>query len=525
MVTSHSAWFELRRLAILVVVSLAIAGCAGVGTPPESHEGLQRGGWQNRFFRYDGSYHYYAGFDLQQLHADANIDYRAKLDFLASYGVNKVRIWLFAGWFGLPGDRNYPPSGKILYPWRVDDATNKFDIDHWDREFWDRTRDFLAYAKSKNFIVEVTLFSVQEPRNYFGDSHVSYPFHFEDNVQQFGHPTEANGDFMGGFYDLDYVDNNLRMADYQKAYIDKALEEFEPFDHIYYELINESPGVTFWTLQDLPHLWTKHWLRYIAENTDRIVTTHNSGFINLRDDKDPEQTSAELIDVGRRYWDEESLDGFNVHLYSTNPDAISVALSGYQLKGKMLICNEGGSYYAIDKGNPYPDFELAFNESELFGEIRHAWGMMTAGGYYSIYYGPVPLLGDRSSREGAKAMQALREIVETVDFQFMRPVRANGTEYDDLVTSGPASNWQVIANEGASYIVYFWGRKTATSVGISMPPGNYRYAWLDTREAGPPLKSGEIAVDSLNRANIESPAATGWNKAAGVVLVIQAAAE
>lgn len=512
--------------AIIVITSLVMSACVStpgvLPTDPSANQnGLERGGWLNRYFKYNGKYNYYVAFDLQQLHADTNTDYKAKLDFLAGYGVNKVRIWLYPSWFGLPGDKNYPTTGKILYPWKVNQTSNKFDIDKWDSDFWERTKDFLAYAKTKKFIVEVSLFTVQEPRNYFRDSEISYPFHFQNNVQNFGRPTDSDGRFMYGFFDLNYSDNNLMLADYHKAYIDKALNEFSSFDHIYYELINESPGSPSWVNQDLPHIWMKYWMSYMAGKTRRIITTHNTGFMNLRHDNQKDWTSEDYNKVGQRYWNENYLDGFNFHLYSSNPNNISMALTGYQLKGQMLICNEGDTYYEIDKSNGYPNFVLTLKQDDLYGEIRHAWGMMTAGGYYSIYYAPTPQVGDESAKEGAKAMQAMRNIVEMTKFQQLRPVRTNGVEYDNLVTQGPAPDWQVIAKEGVSYIVYFWGNQSTTNVKINLPAGNFGFSWMDTRTKKTSLKTGTVTLRQAGRATISPPGTSNWNPDAGIVLVIK----
>ena len=491
--------------------------------PGVNVNGLQRGGWLNRYFQYNGKFDYYVGFDVQQLHADTNIDYKEKLDFLADFGVNKVRIWLYPSWFGLPGDKNYPKTGKILFPWRVNRDSNRFDIDKWNPAFWVRTKNFLAYAKAKGIIVEVSLFTVQEPRDYFKDREISYAFHYLNNLQNFGRPTDNDGRFMLGFFDLDYTDGNLKLANYHKAYIDKALEEFASFDHIYYELINEAPGTEYWVNHDLPHAWMKHWMGYIASKTSQIVTTHNSGFMNMRNNNEKGRTSEGFNEVGQRYWNESFFDGFNFHLYSTNPGHISKALTGYQLKGKMLICNEGDSYYELDRSHGYPDFSLEFRRERLYGEIRHAWGMMTAGGYYSIYYGPVPQLGDESAIEGANVMRAMRNIVEMTEFQRMRPVRANGVELDDLVYQGPTPEWQVIAEEDVSYIVYFWGKKSRTDVAISLPAGEFRFYWMDTRIKKTPLKTGTVELHLPGSVTISPPQISAWDTYAGIVLVIKKA--
>jgi len=117
---------------------------------------------------------------------------------------------------------------------------------------------------------------------------------------------------------------------------------------------------------------------------------------------------------------------------------------------------------------------------------------------------------------------SLRTIVEMTDFQHLRPVRPDGSEYDDLVLKGPTEHWQVIANDGVSYIVYFWGDGDMSATEISLPPGTFRYSWMDTREKKSPLKTGTVTVRRSGRARIEPPDADNWDIRAGIVLVLNA---
>jgi hypothetical protein len=499
---------------------LVTAGCTTPAPNPDTDLQLRKGGWQNRYLRYGDEFDYLVGFDLQQLHADVGIDYRKKIDFLHAHGINKIRIWLYASWFGLPGDKHYPEGGKILYPWRVDTASNKFDLDSWDAAFWDRTREVISYARSKRIIVEVSLFTIQEPRNYFRQRNISYAFKNTDNLQAFGSSTDRNGAFMNGFFALGYTDNGRSLLAYQKALIDKALVELEEFGNVYFELINESPGTRDWIERDLPHVWTKYWLRYLDERTDKLLATHSTGFMSLEDGNKEKWTRDDFAAVGSRYWEEDYVDGFNFHLYADDPQLISDALNVYQTYGLTLICNEGGSFYTLDRSSGYPNFHAELDLDELHNEIRHAWGMMTSGGYFSMYYGPVPNLGDAASREAAKAMHAMRHVVEKTPFEQLRPIRDDGTELDDIVRSGPGTGWQVIADVGRHYIVYFWGPVTANAVDISMAPGVYSYSWFDTREIRPPLTSGEFSSPPSGRALIDGPNPGSWAAGAGTVLVI-----
>lgn len=75
-------------------------------------------------------------------------------------------------------------------------------------------------------------------------------------------------------------------------------------------------------------------------------------------------------------------------------------------------------------------------------------------------------------------LTALRIVAESVRFWEMSAVDAAGNEYDRLVSAGPAPNWQVYANPGLEYIVYYWGEVTDSNARVAVPPGFYTYRWL-----------------------------------------------
>jgi hypothetical protein len=471
---------------------------------------LERGGWNNRYIKQEGEFDYLVGFDLQQLHADSNIDYKTELDFLASYDINKVRIWLYPSWFALPGHSSYPTTGKIYYPWKI--VNNKFDLDNWDIELWNRAKNVLEYAASKNIIVELSLFTIQEPRNYFRDR--PYALNADHNLQNFGTATENDGRFMFGFHRPNHSENGRTTREFQTALVDKALQEFRHYDNIYYEISNEAPGMPFWTLNNsLVHDWIIYWVNYIGQRTDKLVTAHVHGFLN----ESNASTSITNFDaIGIRYWDNPHLDAFNWHLYSGDPNWMSSILHNYQLKNQMLITNEGSCPCNIDRTPGYPNYIVTINLEVLYKEIRQAWGMAILGGYYGMYFGPVPQLRGEAGIAAAKAMQALRNIMESVPFETLAPVDTNGNEIDSIVSQGPGNDWQVIASIGNTYVIYFWNKRDL-SVRINLPEGNYTYRWMETREWKAPLSTGTVVGGSIT--NI--PSETNWHTDAGVVLIVE----
>ncbi|HFD32169.1 MAG TPA: hypothetical protein ENJ28_05615, partial [Gammaproteobacteria bacterium] len=521
---SNFLYTPLFRLLPTILLGLSFAISPVIPVQAAS-QGLERGGWGNRYFMYDGGFPYFIGFDLQQLVSDTGLDepgdpgsgYRSRLDLMASYDINKVRIWLNTAWFGLN-------SPGVLYPWKI--VGGKFDLNQWDNAYWDRLNDMVDYAATKNIIVEVSIFSVQGPLNYFkNDDNSKYAFRNINNVQGFGAPN-GKGHFLPEFFNLNYTEGTQSLRVFQEAYLSKVILELGNKVNVYFELMNEAPARISKTNGTCTGLkwgdeyapWANTMISYLKSMTTQIVNVHANGYMNSK-------CSTSVHDqASAKFWDEPHVDGMNFHFYTGDPNTVSNFLNSHQLKNKMLLNNEGGEYYDIDRTLGYPNFKLISNPDNLNKEIRHAWGHMTAGGYFTIYHGPVPQF-EASSQVVVKALQfaqAMRHIVEKVPFQTMRPVRNDGTEYDNLVTQGPADDWQVLADEGEAYLVYFWNNASTTPVKITLPAGSYSYDWYDVRQYdkaahGPSLGSGTIFESDL----IPAPSTISWDQEAGLVLVMR----
>ena len=109
---------------------------------------------------------------------NADFDYRRYLATLEAEGLNYTR--LFGGSyievpgksFGIQRNDLAPQPGRFIAPWMRSDTPgyagggNKFDLDKWNPEYFDRLRDFLTEASRRGIVVEITLFSSQ-----YGEMH------------------------------------------------------------------------------------------------------------------------------------------------------------------------------------------------------------------------------------------------------------------------------------------------------------------------------------------------------------------
>ena len=443
-----------RKVSIRLFLTILVCLTSVLGASAPFANMLERTGWDDRYLKYKECGAYFVGFDMQEIASDTKIDYEDELELLSEYDINNIRIWLYTSWFGTDG-----PGLDILYPWRVVEAgkngKRKFDIDNWDPEYWNRLRNVVAYAQKKGIIIQISLFSAQEPFSYFTEkgkfSKIEYAFRNKDNIQRFGKPT-ADGDFYPSFFDLDYKEKGKFLQDYQKALIEKAIMELDEYDNVYFELMNEGPGPKNIVNDRYYFQWAEEMLAFIKSLTPTLVSMSTEGYIHM---EGPQVKYDKLVS---RVSGNMDLDGQSFHLYSDNPNLMSARLHNFQFQQQILLGNEGGDYYDVDRSAGYPNYIVSKNVTKLFNEIRHGWGYMTSGGYYLAYQGP-DTTGSEVWKDMASALQAMRNIVETVDYWEMRPVREDGSEYDDVVEQGPLdnNNWQVLAKEGDQYLVYFWG--------------------------------------------------------------------
>jgi hypothetical protein len=453
--------------------------------PPSPSSGLQRIG---RWLTYNGQNNvYFVGTDFQGLVADPSSNIAFALDTLAQYRINKIRIWAYP-WFA-------PPQNGYIHPWVY--SGGKWNLDQWNETYFTRLQSLASEAAQRNMIVEVSIFSHYS--DVFGNPSWQYPWNKANNtngvfsigasgefspefyyIGQYGMPSQ--GELSASGHDLLY---------YQKSLVDKFVNTLMPYNNIYYEVANEFTGDLTNCIIDQVYPWQRYFVdRIKALNPNALVTAHSHDFV----------CGSTQPNLGAQYfWDYPSVDILNFHYYQDNPNTVSSNLHPMQLKNKVLRSNEST--------NVVQSTDLA---------IREAWAFFTGGGYYDPYWG-----GTFNSPAWITAFQkvkAFHDIVDTVPWWTMSPVDPLGNEYDSLVTQGPgASGWQVLANPGSSYAVYFWGTPSNASARINLVAGSYTYKWYDTRSAMV-LATGSVSGGSV--ATISAPSSGSWDGSFGVVLTV-----
>ena len=167
-----------------------------------------------------------------------DFDYVAYLDALHSYGLNYTRIYpgfLFEpiGKFGKGNTLGVKPA-SLTVPWARSQAPgcvlcgNKFDLDRWDPEYFQRLRDFVAKAGERDVVVEICFFNAQ-----YSDTWPISPLYYENNVQGVG-----KCDFQDA-QTLRHPDLVQRESDYVR----KITQEVNAYDNIVLEICDEAPDI------------------------------------------------------------------------------------------------------------------------------------------------------------------------------------------------------------------------------------------------------------------------------------------
>jgi hypothetical protein len=184
---------------------------------------------------------------------DKDFDYVKYLDYLAENNLNLTRIYP-GGMFEppdkyLPGNPLGPRQGRQLLPWAKSNQPGanpllaepgqpsyKYDLDEWSKEYFDRLKNFVGYARGKEIIVEIAFFN-----GMYNDCWPLMAMYHDNNIQHVGQYEEKE---CGLFTSADT--RNQDVIRYQKTYIKKIAAELNEFENLIYDICDEP------SLQGLP---------------------------------------------------------------------------------------------------------------------------------------------------------------------------------------------------------------------------------------------------------------------------------
>ena len=177
----------------------------------------------------------------------------AHLDLLKSVGGNYVRNTMNSRWAAFP----YRDDGMAYPFWRRDDG--KYDLDRWDDAYWNRLEIFLNETHRRGIIVQLELWDVgaiigteaweKQPWNPYNNINYTY-----ENT----HLTAGERGWFDQplFLSIPALNDDGKILTYQRNYIRKMLQVSLAYDHVLYQIDNESP---------LPFEASDYWAAFIHE--------------------------------------------------------------------------------------------------------------------------------------------------------------------------------------------------------------------------------------------------------------------
>jgi len=172
-------------------------------------------------------------------------DVAKHLDLLQSVGGNYVRCTMSSR-----------DEGNV---WAFAREGDKYDLNKFNDEYWDRFASFLKAANERNVIVQVEVWATFD---FYREPWAANPFNPKNNVnytaEQSGlpeevttHPTRTENNF---FWSVPAENNQQTVLQYQRRFVDKLLSISLDYGNVLYCMDNET-SVT-------PE-WGKYWAEYI----------------------------------------------------------------------------------------------------------------------------------------------------------------------------------------------------------------------------------------------------------------------
>ncbi len=386
-----------------------------------------------------------------------HFDYIKYLDELKANGLNYTRIFSGAyieipGAFGITKNTLAPKFGSFICPWKrsaepgYEDGGNKFDLDKWDKKYFQRLRNFVLEAGRRGIVVEMTLFSSL----YRDEGWKSSPLNGKNNVNKIDSIARKN---------IQTLDNG-RLLKHQESMVRKIVAELKGFDNVFYEIQNEpwadfgikvldldrkEEGLSPWqkiveVANPASLAWQKHMVSVIVKEMAKIKTTHliAQNFTNFQ---------YKLIDV------DPGVSIVNFHY------ALPLSVSeNYGLK-KVIGFDESG---------------FSGNKDETYR--KQAWRfIMTGGGLFnSLDYSfttdspegtEVQKAPGGGSRDLRKQLKVLKDFMESFDFVKLKPVGPQKNNNDKHTV-------YQLAEAGKQHAFYFED-VDQDKVSLYLPAGNY----------------------------------------------------
>ena len=388
-------------------------------------------------------------------------DYIKYLDTLQKDNMNYTRIftgamyWEVEDAFGITNNTLAPASGTALAPWKRSDTEgntnggNKFDLDQWDENYFNRFKSVVAEAQKRNIIVEVTLFT-----SIYGEkSWENCPVYPQNNI---------NNIALSNYKKVHTLENG-KLLQYQDKFVKRLVTELNKYDNVIYEIQNE-PWADQDTVGNKPNVWQKSAL----DNWNAIPTSASIAW----------QTHiAKLITETEKTLDKTHLiaQNYNNFVYPVK-DVIPEAsgINFHYAWGEAVTLN-----YGWNKVIGFDESGFAGSDDDTYRQ--QAWVFIMSGGGlfnnldYSFAVGHEDgKLSQKAPGGGSpllrKQLFILRKFIESFDFIKFSPDK-------NVIALTPGAYSFALSNGKEQFAIYLTG--IAKTLNLNLPAGKYRVQWMN----------------------------------------------
>ena len=387
---------------------------------------------------------------------NADFDYVKYLNTIQAAGLNHTRLFLgdyveAPGAFGIVDNPLAPAEGRFLAPWARSSVPgyarggNKFDLDHWNPEYFTRLHAFLDEAGRRGIVVEAILF-------FAGPTLANHPLLAKNNING---TTEIDATAY-----LTLTNGNVLAR--QEAYCRQLVRELNRHDNIIINLCNEP---WFYNQENPsfaspPAAAVKLWIQRVAEWVRQEESTLPQKHL----------LSVDLMNQGARIPAAElagvfqAIDVFNVHydanaaIVQENPElrrALAFNETGFNGTGDEFYRTQGWRFL-LSGGALYGNLDFSFTVGHEDGTAtpRFSTGSYDAGGSAAL----------------RRQMRILQDFMLQLPLARMQP--------DNSVVVGGADSWVALASPGEAVAVWFPG-SGPVDVLLNLPAGEWTYEWVD----------------------------------------------
>jgi len=377
-----------------------------------------------------------------------------ELELLQKHGGNYVRNTM--------ASREITDTHRDLWPYQISSTTedsliNIYDLDKWNDDYWAKFERMLEETAKRDIIVEIEIWERHDcyrTRDQAG--WLRHPFNPNNNINftedesgmpAIGWPNDSNTPGHPFFNTVPSLQNHPLVLNYQKAFVDKILSYTFNYDHVLYNMNNETVE---------SHLFADYWADYILQKAKEI-----NKHIEITDMPDAHDITDETI-----------LRVLESDVYTFT----DISQNNFQ-KGEL---HWERIQYVRDvlKDNPKPITNIKIYGADwspgnviFWGDTQEAknrfWRNILGGSSSARFHRRLWGLGH--TKPAMNNVLSMRMLTNEMGFFNHRPMQ-------DLLSGREPNEAFCMAIPGKEYVVYF---PSSGEVMLNGAPGKYQARWLD----------------------------------------------